>query len=69
MTAPLEGRLRGAHELVAAGVSLAAGGAVLIGAGWLLLSPPWQLALATALLGHAAWRGGQGARTLAYRRN
>ena len=69
MTAPLEGRLRRAHELVAAGVSLAAGGAVLIAPGWLLLSPPWQVGLAAALLGHAAWRGGQGARTLAYRRN
>ena len=69
MTAPLEGRLRGAHELVAAGVSLAAGGAVLIAPGWLLLSPPWQFGLAAVLLGHAAWRGGQGARILAYRRN
>ena len=69
MTAPLEGRLRGAHELVAAGVSLAAGGAVLIAPGWLLLSPTWQFGLAAALLGHAALRGGQGARTLAYRLN
>lgn len=69
MTALLEGRRRSAHELVAAGVSLAAAGAVLIAPGWLLLSPPWQFGLAAALLGHAAWRGGQGVRTIAYRRN
>jgi conjugative coupling factor TraD (TOL family) len=69
VTAPLEGRLRSGHELIAAGMSLAVGGAVLVAPGWLLLSPPWQFGLAVALLGHAAWRGGQGARTLAYRRN
>jgi conjugative coupling factor TraD (SXT/TOL subfamily) len=66
---PLEGRLRGAHELFAAGVSLAAAGAVVVAPGWLLLGLPWQAAIAATLLAHAVWRGGQGVRSLAYRRN
>ena len=69
MNPPLEGRLRGAHEFLASGASLAAAGAVLFVPGWLLLSPPWHLGVGAALLTRALWRGGQGARMLAYRRN
>jgi hypothetical protein len=61
--------LRGAHELCAASVSLTAAAVVLVAPGWLLLNLPSQIALATALLGHATLRAGQGAQILAYRRN
>ncbi len=69
MSPPLEGRLRGAHELCAASVSLTAAAVVLVAPGWLLLNLPSQIALAAALLGHATLRAGQGAQVLAYRRN
>jgi hypothetical protein len=50
-------------------VSLAAAGAVVVAPGWLLLGLPWQVGIAVTLLSHAVWRGGQGVRSLAYRRN
>ncbi len=60
MAYPLESRLRPAHELGAASVS-ALGAALVLSSPWLfLVSPPWHLAFAGLLLGHAAWRGAAG---------
>ncbi|MFO1333459.1 MAG: type IV secretion system DNA-binding domain-containing protein, partial [Piscinibacter sp.] len=69
MAYPLEARLRPAHELGAASVSALGAALVLSSPGLFLVSPPWQLALAGLLLGHAAWRGAAGLRTLRYRAN
>ena len=69
MSHPLEARLRGAHELFAAAISVAASVGVLAAPGLLLLDEPWSAVLAAALLGHSVWRGRQGLRVLEYRRN
>ena len=69
MAYPLEARLRPAHELGAASVSALGAALVLSSPGLFLVSPPWHLALAGLLLGHAAWRGAAGLSTLRYRAN
>ncbi|ATE60318.1 conjugative coupling factor TraD, PFGI-1 class [Thauera sinica] len=69
MAYPLEGRLRPAHELGAASVSALGAALVLSSPGLFLVSPPWHLALAGLLLGHAAWRGAAGLSTLRYSAN
>ena len=69
MAYPLEARLRPAHELGAAFVSALGSAMVMSSPGLFLLTPPWHLALAAALLGHALWRGAAGLRTLCYRVN
>jgi hypothetical protein len=69
MAYPLEARLRPAHEIGAASASALGATMVLSSPGLFLLTPPWHLALAGALLGHAVWRGAAGLRTLRYRAN
>ena len=69
MTYPLEARLRPAVELGAASVSALSAAMVLLSPEFFLLAAPWDLALASALLSHAAWRGAAGLRTLHYRAN
>lgn len=69
MAYPLEARLRPAHELGAASVSALGAALILISPGLFLVPPPWHLALAGLLLGHAAWRGAAGLSTLRYRAN
>ena len=69
MTYPLEARLRPAVELGAASVSTLSAALVLLSPQLFLLATPWHLALATALLSHAVWRGAAGLRTLRYRVN
>ena len=69
MTYPLEARLRPAYELFAAGVSALGAVAVLTIPRILLLTPPWDRALAGVLLSHVAWRAVGAIRTLRYRAN
>ena len=69
MRYPLEARLRPAYELAAASVSALSAILVLLIPGFFLLGAPWHVALAGTLLGHAAWRGAAGLRTLRYRAN
>jgi len=66
---PLEARLWPAYELGAASVSALGAVLVVSSPGLFLLAPPWHLAVAGALLGHAAWRGAAGLRTRRYRIN
>lgn len=67
MSYPLEALLRPAYELRAAGVSALAALVISADPDTFLVSPPWNWALAGALLGHAAWRAGAGVRNLRYR--
>ena len=69
MAYPLESLLRPAHELRASCVSALGAGVVLVTPGLFLLKHPWDWLLAGALIGHAAWRGAAGVRTLRYRAN
>ena len=69
MAYPIEALLRPAHELRAAAVSALGAALVLATPGTFLVSGPWEWLLAGALLGHAAWRGAAGVRTLRYRIN
>ena len=69
MAYPLETLLRPAYELVAVGASALGAVVVLAVPDLFLLSPPWDYALAGALIGHAGWRAGGGVRTLRYRVN
>ena len=69
MSYPLEARLRPAYELRAAVVSGVASVAVLVTPATFLLTRELSWGLAAVLLGHAAWRGGQGWHILRYRWN
>jgi len=69
MAYPIEALLRRAYELRASCVSALGAGVVLVAPGLFLLSRPWDWLLAGALMGHTAWRGAAGLRTLRYRVN